>query len=433
MTIFRAVSIVVVVIVVGIVAGAFYVFYDSSMHAEDKGPPSGPVTAALIERGEYLTRAADCAACHTVPNGKPFAGGFPFKLPFGTIYSMNITADRETGIGSWSDDDFVRALHRGIAPGGRYLYPAFPYTSFTAMSRDDALAIKAYLFSLPPQNVANRRDNLSFPFNQRWGMAFWNLAFLRDRRFTPDPNQSDVVNRGAYMATALGHCGQCHTPRNLAYALENNRQFAGEMVVGWKAYDITPGKQLGIGAWSDAQLVSYLSSAHADGRGSAAGPMALAVQDSLQFLTPGDIDALVAYLRSIPAQASRYGVIIASAYVPSSSPWGPNPPTPQTEVGLRIFADGCANCHEYNGNGRQTPYAALIGSASVNDPDGASMTQVMLKGVMFGIKDQKIYMPPLGREYSDAELAAVANYVIAHFSGKTGHVTPQDVAKRRRE
>jgi mono/diheme cytochrome c family protein len=247
-TVFRAVSIVAVVIVVGIVASASYVFYDVSMHAEDKGMPIGPVTAALIERGEYLTSAADCAACHNSPNGKPFAGGLPFTLPFGTIYSTNITADRETGIGARSDDDFVRALHRGIAPGGRYLYPAFPYTSFTAMSRDDALAIKAYLFSLPPQHVANKEDSLSFPFNQRWGMAFWNLAFLSDQRFAPDPAQSAAVNRGAYLATALGHCGECHTPRNLAFALESGREFAGEVLVGWRAYNITSDERFGIGA-----------------------------------------------------------------------------------------------------------------------------------------------------------------------------------------
>jgi mono/diheme cytochrome c family protein len=177
------------------------------MHAEDKGAPSGPITATLLARGQYLTRAADCAACHTAPNGEQFAGGLPFKLPFGTMYSTNITPDRETGIGSWSDDDFVRALHRGIAPGGRNLYPAFPYTSFTAMSRDDALAIKAYLFSLPPQHAANKENELSFPFNQRWGMAFWNLAFLSDRRVVSDTAQSAAVNRGAYLATAFGHCG----------------------------------------------------------------------------------------------------------------------------------------------------------------------------------------------------------------------------------
>ena len=161
--------------------------------------------------------------------------------------------------------------------------------------------------------------------------------------------------------------------------------------------------------------------------------MGQAVQDSLQFLTPGDIDALVAYLRSVRPQASPYGVSIASDYVPSSSPWVPLPATPEAEAGLRIFADGCSNCHEDNGNGRQTPYAALSGSAAVNNPDGASIMQVMLKGAMYHVKNQKIYMPPLGREYSDAELAAAANYVIAHFSGKTGHVTAQDVAKGRQD
>ncbi len=424
MTLFRAVSVVAVTIVAGIVASALYVFYDSSMHAEDKGTPSGPVTAALIERGEYLTRAADCAACHTAPNGKPFAGGLPFKLPFGTIYSTNITSDREAGIGNWSDDDFVRALHRGIAPGGRYLYPAFPYTSFTAISRDDALAIKAYLFGLPPQHVANKGNSLSFPFNQRWGMAFWNLAFLSDRRFAPDPAQSAVVNRGAYLATALGHCGECHTPRNLAFGLDSDRAFAGNVLQGWHAYNITSDKRFGVGAWSDARLASYLSSAHAQDRGSAAGPMAEAVENSLQYLTSEDISALVAYLRTVAARTGDYEVNGAPA---------PGLQEPQGELGRHVFEGACVNCHQYNGDGRQTIYASLAGSRSVVNPDGDNVIQIMLNGAKYRIKDQNIYMPPFGPAYSDAELAAVANYVIAHFGGKTGRVTPQDVAKRRRE
>jgi mono/diheme cytochrome c family protein len=420
----RAVSIGAIVIAAGIVASALYVFYDVSMHAEDKGASSGPVTPALLARGEYLTRAADCAACHNAPNGKPFAGGLPFKLPFGTIYSTNITADRETGIGNWSDDDFVRALHRGIAPGGHYLYPAFPYTSFTAMSRGDALAIKAYLFSLPQQHVGNKENNLSFPFNQRWGMAFWNLAFLRDRRFAPDPAQSAAINRGAYLATALGHCGECHTPRNLAYGLEGGRGFAGNVLQGWHAYNITPDKRFGVGDWSDAQLTSFLSSAHAQGRGSAAGPMAEAVENSLQYLTSEDIGALVAYLRTIPAQAANNEI--------NTSP-APSVQERQDKLGRHVFEGACANCHQYNGDGRQTVYASLAGSRSVNDPDGANMTQVMLKGAKYHFKNQNVYMPPFGPAYSDAELAAVANYVIARFGGKTGRVTPEDVAKRRRE
>jgi mono/diheme cytochrome c family protein len=434
MTVFRAVSIVAVIIVAGIVASALYVFYDVSMHAGDKGAPAGPITATLLTRGEYLTRAADCAACHTAastpenslypPNGKPFAGGLPFKLPFGTIYSTNITPDRETGIGSWSDDDFVRALHRGIAPGGRYLYPAFPYTSFTAMSRDDALAIKAYLFSLPPQHVANKENSLSFPFNQRWGMAFWNLAFLSNRRFAPDPAQSAAVNRGAYLATALGHCGQCHTPRNLAYGLESGREFAGDVLQGWHAYNVTSDKHFGVGDWSDAQLASFLSSAHAQGRGSAAGPMAEAVENSLQYLTSEDISALVAYLRTVAAQTGDYEVNAAPA---------PGAQEPQDELGRHVFEGACVNCHQYNGDGRQTVYATLAGSRSVADPDGGNVIQIMLNGAKYRIKDQNVYMPPFGPGYSDAELAAVANYVIAHFGGKTGRVTPEAVAKGRQE
>lgn len=420
-TVFRAAPIVAIIIVAGIVASAAYVFYDISMHAGDRGAPAGPVTAALLARGEYLTRAADCAACHDAPNGKPFGGGLPFKLPFGTIYSTNITADRDTGIGNWSDDEFVRALHRGIAPGGRYLYPAFPYTSFTAMSRDDALAIKAYLFSLPPQHVANKQDHLSFPFNQRWGMAFWNLAFLSDRRFVPDPAQSAAVNRGAYLATALGHCGECHTPRNLAYALESDRAFAGEVLQGWEAYNITSDKRAGVGGWSDTQLASFLSSARAQDRGAAAGPMAEAVEHSLQYLTSEDVGALVAYLRTVAPQSGDYEVNTAPA------------PEAEDELGRHVFAGGCVNCHEYNGDGRQTVYASLIGSRSVADPDGANVTQVLLNGARYHFKNQNVFMPPFGPAYSDAELAAVANYVIARFGGKTGHVTPQDVAKQRKD
>ena len=157
----------------------------------------------------------------------------------------------------------LNAVASVSAAGGRYLYPAFPYTSFTAMTRDDALAIKAYLFSLPAQHVANKGNSLSFPFNQRWGMAFWNLLFLSDQRFAPDPAQSAAVNRGAYLATALGHCGEGHTPRNLAYGSESGREFAGEVLGGWRAYNMTSDKHFGVGDWSDAQLVSFLSSAHA--------------------------------------------------------------------------------------------------------------------------------------------------------------------------
>jgi mono/diheme cytochrome c family protein len=269
-------------------------------------------------------------------------------------------------------------------------------------------------------------------------MAFWNLVFLSDRRFAPDPAQSATVNRGAYLATALGHCGECHTPRNLAFAVENGREFAGEALQGWEAYNITSDKRFGIGAWSDAQLASFLSSAHAEGRGSAAGPMAEAVEHSLQYLTSQDLSALVAYLRTTPAQTGDKQTggtefNIAQTPVASSNASAPGRQGPQDEPGRHIFEGGCANCHKYDGDGRQTVYASLIGSRSANDPEGANVTQVILKGAKYRIKGQTVFMPPFGQAYSDAELAAVANYVIAHFGGKTGHVEPQDIAKQRQE
>lgn len=379
-------------------------------------------TAELVTRGEYLTRAADCTACHTAPGGKPFSGGLAFKLPFGTIYSTNITADRKTGIGTWSDDDFVRALHQGIAKDGTHLYPAFPYTSYTALNRDDAVAIKAYLFSLAPVHSPARPSNLAFPFNQRWTMLFWNLAFLDEHRFRPDPAQSAEANRGAYLATALGHCGECHTPRNIAFALRPGKQFAGTILQGWYAYNISPDKQFGIGNWSDTQIADYLATGHAQDRGSAAGPMGEAVSKSLQYLRPQDITALVSYLRTVKPQPGEPRTAATSAAERTAD-----------DPGSRIFEGACAGCHQLNGQGRETPYATLAGSQTASDPKGENLIQVLLSGASLQVKGGTIFMPSFASAYSDAELAALANYVIEHFGGKTGQVTVEDIRKGRSE
>src|ERR1700734_4390531 len=166
----------------------------------------------LATRGEYVTRAADCAACHTSPGGTPFAGGRSFTLPIGVLYAPNITPDPQTGIAGYSDDDWVRMLQQGVGRGGKHLYPAMPYTTYTQMSREDALAIKTYLMSLPPLHTSIPENNLRFPFNQRWGMVFWNVLNNPDRRFQPDSGKSPGYNRGDYLVNARGHCGECHTP-----------------------------------------------------------------------------------------------------------------------------------------------------------------------------------------------------------------------------
>lgn len=419
-----------IILIVVILFGAYALLTVRHTGSEQANQPQGAGAPADITspvaRGEYLARAADCMACHTVPGGAAFAGGLAFRLPFGTIYSPNITPDKDTGIGNWTDDDFVRAMHAGVGKDGRPLYPAFPYTSYTALSRDDVLAIKAYLFSLPAVRQASRESDLSFPYNQRWTLSLWNALFLKKQRFQPEQGKSEAWNRGAYLATALGHCGECHTPRNAMFAMKTGEALAGAELQGWKAYNITSDKEHGVGEWSDQELADYLSKGHAMGRGTASGPMGEVVENSLQYLTPADISALVAYLRGVKPQ---------SAGLPA--PTG-TPPAVEAEktsgpagLGEQLFAGACAGCHLGNGQGRQTDYAALAGTRSVRDPQAMNLTQIILHGSQLRVGNQHVFMPSFGRAYSDTEIAALSNYVVDHYGGRPGMLSAQDVASRR--
>jgi mono/diheme cytochrome c family protein len=394
-----------------------------------------PPAADVLARGEYLTTAADCAACHTeVGSAGAFAGGVAFRLPFGTIYSTNITADPDTGIGRWSDDEFVRAVREGIRNDGQHLYPALPYTSYTQMSRADVLAIRSYLKSLPAVKQENKANDLSFPFNQRWAMGFWNAAFFKSQRFAADESKSAQWNSGAYLAVALGHCAECHTPRNVGFGLEHGKELSGEELQGWRAYNITSDPRYGIGSWSDADLAAYMKSGHAAEHASAAGPMGEAVGHSLQYLNSEDVAALVVYLRGVPAREGKGPIAVDATPAPAlaSSNMAPgNPNSPEHAQGLRLFEGACASCHQWNGKGQQTPYASLLGTRGVNDATGTNVTQAILQGVNLRLAENNVYMPAFGSAYTDTEVAALANFVIAQFGGKDGSVTPADVAKRR--
>jgi mono/diheme cytochrome c family protein len=377
-----------------------------------------PVRAATaaMSHGEYLTRAADCVACHTAPGGAPYAGGRAFKLPMGTIYSPNITPDRATGIGDYTDNEWVAALRQGIGRGGRHLYPAMPYTSYTLMSRADALAIKEYLFSLPAVKAEAPANQLRFPFDRRWLLAVWNSANLIDRRYLYDTAQSLDWNNGAYLVQALGHCGQCHTPRNWMFGLKYNLSMAGATQAGWLAYNITSDPVHGIGGWSDAALAQYLSTGTAPGHGPASGPMAEVITNSLRYLTPADIHAMVVYLRAVPPQT--YG---PEAVAPGVAPAATDP------LGGQIFALACAGCHLPNGQGRQSAWAALAGDHSAGDPAGTNTLQILTHGSELETPTGEVFMHSFAGAYTDEELAAVANYVTAQFSGRAGAVTAGDV------
>ncbi len=264
------------------------------------GVPAALAKASLVERGEYLAKAADCMVCHTTQGGKQYAGGLGFKLPFGTLYSTNITPDKETGIGNYSDQDFLNAVQRGIRHDGARLYPAMPYTSYTYMSDDDALAIKAYLFSLPPVRAAAPANTLAFPFNQRWAMMFWSARVQSGHRFEPDTSKSPEWNRGAYLAEALAHCGECHTPRNLPSRSTTARNSpAPSRRAG--APSTSPPTRPPASAAGGTTISSPISRPDTPpGHGAASGPMGEAVDHSLSQLAPEDIRAIVAYLRSVP-------------------------------------------------------------------------------------------------------------------------------------
>ena len=374
----------------------------------------------LVQRGEYLTRAADCAACHTTPDGAPFAGGREFKLPFGLLYSPNITPDAKTGVGSYSDDEFVRVLHDGVAPGGRHLYPAMPYASYSKMSRTDALAIKAYLMSLAPVVATAPEDRMKFPYNQRWTMVFWNAVNNPGKELKPDPSKPADWNRGAYLVEALGHCGECHTPRNVLQGLKDSKAFAGADIQGWHAYNLTSDKNAGLGDWSEAQLAQYLSTGHADGHGPASGPMAEAIENSLRFLTPEDIHAMVVYLKALPAQPDGPPAVPAKAA----------PPAPNVE-GAHLFVQACAGCHLPDGAGRQSPWAALAGAHSTGDGAGTNLVQILAHGSQMQTAQGQVFMHSFTGGYTDAELAAIANYTIGQFGGRQGQVTPAQIKAAR--
>jgi mono/diheme cytochrome c family protein len=399
-------------------------------HAPDpSGVPAEMKSASLAERGQYLTRAADCLVCHTAEGGAPFAGGRAFVLPFGTIYSTNITPDVETGIGSYTDANFLDAVHKGLGRGNTKLYPAMPYASYTYMSDADALAIKAYLFTLQPLHAPAPANTLSFPFNQRGLMSLWSAFFNPDKRYEPNVERSPEWNRGAYLAEALGHCGECHTPRNLAFALDNRKKFAGAVQAGWRAYNITADHAGGVGSWSDEEIMHYLSIGHADGRGTASGPMGEAVDESLKYLKPSDISALVAYLRTVPGVATAdlpeprrepAPALLADATAPAGEPHG-----------KQVYEGACAGCHGWTGVSPVIPFATLTGTRAVNDPTANNVAQVIIGGGHRHFARDSDNMPPFGSTYSDAEIASVANYVTARFGAKGSSLTAAEVAKLR--
>ena len=401
---------------------------------------ASPSDADLVARGHYLATAADCAACHTAPNGgKPFAGGYGIQSPLGTIFSTNITPSKADGIGGYSEQDFARAVRQGIARDGSHLYPAMPYTAYAKISDDDMHALYAYfMHEVKPVDEAPQKTALPFPFSIRSSMAVWNALFLDNSTFKPDADKSAEWNRGAYLAEALEHCSTCHTPRNAMMAEIGSQSLSGSSVGGWYAPNITSDKTSGIGGWSNDELVEYLRSGHVAGKAQAAGPMAEAVENSLQHLNDADLKALAVYLKDSkpiagPDTTPRYD---AGKPSPAEANLRGTPGQSITQNGFHVFSGTCAACHQVDGQGNEH-YPSLFHNTATGGSNPDNLIATIVFGLSRTVNGEQTFMPPFGPEaaytdrLSDKDIADVSNYVLSHFGDGKTSVTPADVARVR--
>jgi len=392
--------------------------------------------AALIQTGKYLATAADCAACHTAQGGKPFAGGYPVVSPLGTIYSTNITPSKSAGIGDYSEADFARALRDGVRRDGAHLYPAMPYTDYARLTDKDVHALFVYFHNgVEAVDTPAKQTALKFPFNIRLSMAAWNVLYLKNKPFVPDSTKSAQVNRGAYLVNSLEHCAACHTPRDVLMGQRGGNAFAGGSLGSWYAPNISSDPVSGIGGWSDQNLTQYLRTGFVAGKAQAAGPMAEAIDHSLQYLSDPDMAAIVAYLKQTKpvssgdaqsradyGQALNEGALRGNAVTDAPHGW-------------QIFSGSCAACHQANGGGLANGgYPSLYH----NTATGASNADNLISTILFGLRrdaaGKPAFMPAFGPTASftdrlnDQDVADVANYVLVQYGNPSVKVTAADVA-----
>lgn len=374
-----------------------------------------------IERGRYLTIVGDCAACHTLPGSShDFAGGRAIETPFGILLAPNITPDPVTGIGAWTDDEFVNALTKGTGRGGRRLYPAMPYTYYTKMTRDDALAIRAYLNTVPAVRNAVKSNQLPFPFNVRMTLAIWDALFFSPGPFTYVSGKSEEWNRGAYLTEGLSHCGMCHTPKNFLGGDEKGRRLQGYSLQGWFAPDISDDPRRGLGSWSVDEVSAYLKSGHS--RTSAAtGPMSETLNLSTSQMRDSDLRAIAVYLKD---QHGREKEVTEKV----------DPASATMKAGAQIYADECAGCHRADGSGVTGLFPSLNGSAVVQQIDPTTLAHVVLRGarsVGTGQAPTGAAMPQFAWLLNDNQVAAVLTYIRNTWGNAAPPVNADEIKKKR--
>ncbi len=390
-----------------------------NLRGEDQLPATAtPVAtdAATIARGAYLARAGNCLGCHTARGGAEYAGGRGIETPFGSVFAPNLTPDEATGLGRWSEAEFWRAMHNGRAKDGRLLYPAFPYTNFTQIRREDSAALYAFLRSLPPVQQANRPHQLRFPYDQQASLAVWRALYFRPGSFEADAKQPADWNRGAYLVRGLGHCSACHAERDPLGGSVDELRLAGGLIPtqNWFA----PSLALREGGQQDfASLLKTGVSA----KGSAMGPMAEVVYLSSSYLSDEDIQAMGSYLRTVPP---------AEAIAPKHS----RRDAAALDLGQRIYADRCADCHGKRGEGQGRVFPPLAGNPSVTLGSPQNTIQAILHGGFAPAtpgNPQPSGMPPFVQSLNEVEIAAVASYIRQAWGNEAAGISALEVMRAR--
>lgn len=422
----RRLTITVALVVLLVAAGALAVFlgaFETSVVGHEvETPLSAEAMKALAPQGRYVAAAADCAACHTAPGGAAWAGGRAFAMPFGTLYATNISPDPATGIGRWSRADFHRALRDGIAPGGRHLYPAMPYVSYREITAADADALYAFFMAEPPVAEKNREDSFPFPYVRRF-MTFWNLLNLPAGGFPEKNGETAEATRGRYLVDALGHCGECHTPRDLTMAMIPSRYLQGARIEGVDAPDITPAGVARLGFTADG-LARYMR-AGLGPQGAMTFAMYDVVEHSTRYLTDADAAAMAAYLAGAALPAA--GAVAA----PAASPTGEPPAPPE---GRRLYVALCAGCHGIDGEGTPHVAPAMTTNATLKLESPHNLLVVTLHGLPGGAFPDGEHMQPMpgfAGLVDDRVIAALANYLRTTWGGRGADATAAAAAEVR--
>jgi mono/diheme cytochrome c family protein len=375
-----------------------------------------------VQKGHYLATLADCFACHTVPKaGKPFAGGRPLETPFGVITTPNITPDLETGIGAWTDQQFDDAVRKGVRPNGKRLYPAMPFPAYTKMSRDDVLAIRAYLATVEPVYQPVKPNTLPFPFNIREALLAWDALYFTEGEFKPDSSKSAAWNRGAYIVQGPGHCTSCHTPKTFLGGDKTGDNLRGSILQGWFAPDITGDGNQGLGEWSEADIKTYLKTGH-NRITAATGPMAEEVLDATSQYRDSDLDAIATYLKSLPPRQDK--------------PTAAQKDSPAMTAGKAIYQDKCSACHGIDGTGVPMLFPSLVQSGLAHASDPISAIRLVLRGGRSVATSQEPTgpgMPSFGWQLDNDQVAAVLTYIRNAWKKTAAPVSADTVSKAREQ